>query len=396
MSKYALRAAHPLHAMADLIKLARGRLRLGQPSPFSIYDQHGTLLLKAGFRVNRQPTLDALQTHGWHYEHGDPVPTGARHAPPGSGTSVEQVGTFELVDLLKIRLQRAIDHFRNQRAEDFLKRIEGIALAVQEACTHDTDSALANLHLDDSTPYVVLHPLQAAILCEIVGQRLAVGDEARLMLVQAALTHDLALVDIQDELDQQYAPLVPEQRQRVHAHPEDSAALLRQLGVRDPRWLAAVRQHHERLDGSGYPAGVSGEALGTPARLLAIADTYSAMVHPRPYRKAAVSTAAMRELLMEQGGKTDRRLTELMIKELGVFPPGALVSLASGEIGMVKERQANSAHPVVYAFIAPDGMPLAVPLRRDTGRPEYRVQGLVPFANYKASVGLLRRLWNQE
>jgi hypothetical protein len=104
----------------------------------------------------------------------------------------------------------------------------------------------------------------------------------------------------------------------------------------------------------------------------------------------------MRELLMENGGKTDQRLSNLMIKELGVFPPGALVRLANGEIGMVKERQANTAHPIVYSFVRPDGMPMAVALRRDTQRSEYRVQGLVPFDDYRASVGLVRRLWRQE
>ena len=382
--------------MPEMIKLARGLLHLGEPIPFSVFDQSGNLLLKEGFRVNLQRTLDALLEQGWHYEPTEPPAARVRRESQRNRITTEQTGTFELLDILKTRLHRAIDNFRVRHDALFLHRIAGIALAVQEACTHDTDSALANLHLDITTPYVVLHPLQAAILCEIIGKKIGVGDDARQVLVQAALTHDLALLDIQEELDRQYTPLSADQWERVQSHPEETVAVLRELGVKDPVWLNAISQHHERLDGSGYPARTAGDALAVPSRILAIADIYSAMVRHRPYRRATVSTDAMRELLLEHGGKTDQRITQMMIKELGVFPPGTLVRLASGEIGMVKERAANTAHPVVYAFIRPDGMPVSIPVRRDTSRPEHRVQGMVPFDDYKAGLGLLRRLWNQD
>ena len=129
--------------------------------------------------------------------------------------------------------------------------------------------------------------------------------------------------------------------------------------------------------------------------MLAIADIYSAMVRDRPYRKAMVSGEAMRKLMLEQGQKTDSRLIHMMIKEIGVFPPGAIVRLANGEIAVVKKRTENSASPIVCAFIKPDGMPMLTPLQRDTANDKYRVEGIVPFSNYRGSVVVLRSLWNR-
>ena len=209
----------------------------------------------------------------------------------------------------------------------------------------------------------------------------------------AALTHDLGLIDIQDTLDKQAAPLTPSQKARIASHPAESVQILRELGVRDPAWLDAVQHHHERIDGSGYPDRLVGDALRPPARVLAVADTYSAMVRDRPYRKAMVSRAAMREMMVTQGKQIDQRLIQAMIKEIGVFPPGVLVKLANGEIAVVKEGLADRASPVVCAFIKPDGMPMLTLLRRETARPEYTIEGIVPFSQYRGSVSLIRGLW---
>jgi hypothetical protein len=109
-----------------------------------------------------------------------------------------------------------------------------------------------------------------------------------------------------------------------------------------------------------------------------------------------VSKTAMRELMIEQGNKTDQRLIQVMIKEIGVFPPGAIVRLVNGEIAVVKERQENSAYPIVFSFVKTDGMPMLTPVRRDTAKAEFNVDGMVPFSQYKNCISLIRSLWREE
>lgn len=386
--------------MGTFLPVSRTDIELGQPLPYSVYDKTGMLLLRAGFTINLERHLNVLLEKGLYFS-----PEEAKAARAGGNSNRLLVGhgdltavsdaqnAFESLDMAKLRLQRLFDQTRKrQNLEDFLSRVESIALTVQEACTHDTDAALANLHLDYDHSYAVVHHMQAALLCELMGKTLNVKEDARLTLIKAALTHDLGLIDIQDTLDRQTGPLTLEQRERIDHHPEDSANQLQELGVADPVWLDVVRHHHERLDGSGYPDHIKAEAIGIPTRILAIADIYSAMVRDRPYRKAVVSKEVMRNLLLEQGSKTDTRLIQLMIKEIGVFPPGALVRLVNGEIGVVKQRQENSAFPIVYSFFR-NGMPMISPLRRDTVTPEFNVDGIVPFNNYRGCVALLRGLW---
>jgi HD-GYP domain-containing protein (c-di-GMP phosphodiesterase class II) len=386
----------------QFIPVGTNDLKLGEPLLCSVYDKGGVLLLKAGFAVNLQRHLDILIQNGAFLDPEELSRAKSANDPGPKPTGIGVVGrsrqdeqnTFEMIEVVKLRLQRLFEHYRaNTSRGEFISRIEDLGITVQEACTHDTDSVLACLHLDYETPYEVVHHLQAAILCEVIGKKLGVKDEARLTLVKAALTHDIGLIDLQDTLDRQSTPLTPQQKERIAAHPGDSAGVLRSLGVTDPGWLDPVLHHHERIDGSGYPDQLAADAIRIPVRVLAVADIYSAMIRDRPYRKAMVSRAAMRELMVEQGSKTDQRLIQIMIKEVGVFPPGVIVRLVNGEIAVVKQRQEDSTHPIVFSFVKASGMPMLTPVRRDTAKADFNVDGIVPFSQYRNCISLIRSLW---
>jgi HD-GYP domain-containing protein (c-di-GMP phosphodiesterase class II) len=389
---------------SQLITVGKGDLKLGEPLPYSVYDKGGTLLLKKGFTINLERHFDILIQNGAYLDEGE-VASARAASPAGEPLRASSVSlaprrqdeqnSFEMLDLVKVRLQRLFEHYKAGRMHDeFIGKIEEIGITVLEACTHDTDSVLACLHLDYDIPYEVVHHLQAAVLCELIGKKLGVKDDARLTLIKAALTHDIGLIDLQDTLDRQVAPLTADQKARIESHPRDSAEVLQRLGVTDPGWLGPVRHHHERIDGSGYPDHLTGDAIKIPVRVLALADIYSAMIRDRPYRKAMVSKGAMRELMLEQGSKTDQRLIQVMIKELGVFPPGAIVRLVNKEIAVVKERQENSAYPIVYSFVKADGMPMLTPIRRETVKADFNVDGIVPFSQYRGCISLIRSLWS--
>lgn len=376
--------------MAGFNKVRQVDIALGKPLSHSVYDKDGMLLLKAGCTINLRRQLDFLLESGLFMKSNDEsAPQYVAQQPVVS----EAQNAFETLDRLKIQLKNIFGHFKSGKAhENFIRSIMGISLQMQEACTHDTDAALANLHLDYETPYIVVHSLQAAMICELVGKKLDVPESKRLTSINAALTQSIGLLDIHDALDRQ-SQLTTEQRARIAAHPIDGVALLRELGVNDSSWLDAVQQHHERIDGSGYPHKLTGDNIEIPARLLAVADTYSAMVRERPYRKAMLSKEAMRSLLVERGEKIDQRLVEMMIKVLGIFPPGAIVKLANGEVGVVKKRQENSTYPIVFSFVSPDGMPRLSPVQRDTGNKEFGIEGIVNFSTYKNCIAVIRGLW---
>lgn len=380
--------------IASLQPVPRADIQLGVPIPYSVYDRGGVLLLKAGFKIHLERHLEILWQNGLYCDETQGFV--ARRGPVRDVPSAveESRGSFALIDLVKSRLRRFFERFRAGRArEHFVERIEALGVTVQEACAHDADAVLANLNLDLESDYEVVHHVLAAVLCELIGKKLGVAEGSRTSLVLAALTHDIGLLDIQETLERQAAPLNAAQQAAVDAHPCESARLLRELGVRDAVWLDAVEHHHERIDGSGYPRRVKGNALAAPARVLAVADAFSAMVRDRPYRKAMVSRVAMRELMVEEGNRIDQRLTKAMIKEIGIFPPGVAVRLVSSEIAVIGRRGADAATPQAFAFVRPDGMPMLSLLPRDTARPEFAIEGIVPFSRYRGSQALIRSLW---
>lgn len=377
--------------MANYLKIAEGDIEVGVPLQTPVYDKKGTLLIKAGGTIETEHHLRMLLEKEVFFSVDEDA---SAKDTAQADSNEENPNVFVMLDTTKVRLKRLFDLLRAGKAhEDFLDRVKDAAITVQRACAQDADAALANLHLENDFPYSVLHHLQAAILCEITAKKLGVKDEARRKLVKAALTHDIDLLDIQHVLDRQTIPLSDNHQERIRNHPKSTAQKLRYLGVNEKTWLDAVEHHHERLDGSGYGDRLAGNEISIPTRILAIADIYSAMIRNRANRKAILSKEALRKLMMEHGGKIDNRLTQVMIKEIGVFPPGIIVQLANMEIAVVKNRHASGVNPIVYSFIDEAGKSVLQPYQRDTATPDYKIRSIVPFSSYQASFPVIRSLW---
>jgi len=378
--------------MANLVKVPPSLIRLDEPIPYSIYDDKGTLLLMAGFTIQKQSHLDFLLEKGFYYDRRtNPLRPKVRPL-----IKLEEHDSFDMLDQLKLRLTRLLHNLSRRRGgEYFVAQVEDIALTLMGACAHSNNPALACLHLDFHSSYGIVHHLKTAVLCELIGKKLGIGDAARKTLVQAALTHDLGLIDIQDILDRQTQPMTAQQVERIRSHPADSCRLLEQNGVRDPTWLDTVLHHHERIDGSGYPNQLAEDAIKLPARVLAVADVYSAMIRARPHRKAWRSQDAMRTIMLEEDTKIDWRIVQAMIKAVGMFPPGAIVKLVTGKIGVVKEPTQHIACPIVYSFMRPDGTPMLTPIYRDTSDSQHSVCDIVLFLEYRRYIPLIRGLWRR-
>ena len=151
-------------------------------------------------------------------------------------------------------------------------------------------------------------------------------------------------------------------------------------GVRDEDWLCAVEQHHERPDGNGYPLGRSD--IDEKARLLRLADSYCAKLSPRATRPALTPDRAGRELFLREATNP---MAHALIKELGLYPPGCYVRLASGETGIVLRRGPTMLTPVVAAVTWRTGEPRRELLRRDTSVPGFKVLHAVAAQSLRAS-----------
>jgi HD-GYP domain-containing protein (c-di-GMP phosphodiesterase class II) len=185
--------------------------------------------------------------------------------------------------------------------------------------------------------------------------------------VLAALVHDVGMLAVPVDVLAQPGPLADEEKRIVERHPHAAAQSLAALFADVVGLTESVAGHHERLDGSGYPAGLTGMAIAPGARLLAVADVYAALAAPRPYRPAADPRTALTDTLMEaERGSLDRAAAERLLL-LAFYPVGTVVELSDGSVARVvavhppRADVHAPARPVVQRLVDARGAILPFP-----------------------------------
>lgn len=322
----------PIDELRDLI-------RLGEPLPFRLLDASERLLLGAGQVVASERQFEQLHERGAWAER-DRVQAARAAAAPEPPRVPTLFDRWEaLVWDLDALLQRL--------AQAGAGGSDVVALAARTRTLLDRDPDVAlflAVRQDDRrfALYALTHAVHTATIVSLAARQLG-WDAARVQsLACAALTMNAAVQRLQGQLAEQHDPPTLRQREAIAQHPAASAQLLRAAGVDDEHWLAAVEQHHEQPGGGGYPKG-----LATPdetAQLLRLADMLMAKLTPRAHRAALEPRLAMRDVYLAD---PDKRLAAALVRVLGVHPPGSIVQLASGEVGVVIRRAADGRGPWV-------------------------------------------------
>ncbi len=350
-------------------------ISVGEALPWPLYDLEGRLLLEAGEIIRSRRQMDALVRRGIR---GDPPKTETPSVvvtPRPKGQEIEDdASPFERLDGVVRRL-RGVFRFVIEGREEGGERLLSVVKDLRDLFKFNPDAMIGAVHLSHEYDYTLCHPIHCAILCEMMGHVLSYEDSRINSLVGAALTQNLGMLKLQETLQDQAAPLSDAQRQEIRVHPALGVQILRKAKVEDPRWLAAVAQHHERFDGKGYPKGVAGNKLLQESQILGLSDRYSAMISGRSYRDGRQAKAALRDIFLGQSKEFVAEITQRFIREIGVYPPGSFVKLANGEGGIVIKRGRGPLEPIVSAYLGPRGQRYVRPFRRVTSNAEYKVEG---------------------
>lgn len=199
--------------------------------------------------------------------------------------------------------------------------------------------------LETQDRYTIGHSRRVARNAALVASGMGLSDEEVATVRAAATVHDIGKLDVPREILNKPGKLTPEEFEVVKHHAADGAALVACLG--DPELTTIVRHHHERLDGTGYPDGLSGDEIPIGARILAVADTFDAIVSPRPYRAAATHKRAIDVLHRESGTHFDPDVVKAFLnrysgrRALALW--AALAALATRALGGQRAGRASSA-----------------------------------------------------
>lgn len=375
----------------ELVQLPPHSLRVGQVLSFSLRDAAGHLLFAAGHALPDTPQVRDLLARGpYVFAHETREYQRALAHKLDTmmlqGASMSELAKakpdFRPTEPVRLPARTTPAHsaaiwadlqwhaqqvLRDPTRPDFLVRLTQLLDTTLARLDQQPDASLALLIHDagqEPLDYSARHALLSFALCELTTRQLGWGEGRRRALGLAALTMNLGITRQQDEHALRADPLSAEQREELAGHGDRAAAQLLAAGVEDEVWLAAVRLHHDA--GPGPLIGRSdGELM---ARLLRRVDIYGARISPRRNRRALSAAQAARAVYLDESQQPDEAGAAL-IKAIGLYPPGSLVRLASGEEGMVLKRGHSANEPMVASLVGRSGTPLTAPVLRDTRLP---------------------------
>jgi hypothetical protein len=339
--------------------------RIGEIAPCDFFDGNGSLLLRKGALIsenlqkqlgNRRLLCDAAQATT--ILTGNPL------------QALADAGKVLLT------LDAAVRMGSNFDAEACRK----LAESIHNAWQLDPDACIGFMRTANPGSSSVCQTILAALFVAELGKAHAFTRDELVELIGAALTMNMGSMALHDEMATFTGSLPGSLRRRLKEHPLRAAKILRNVGMPDV-WSRAVEQHHENLNGSGYPGGLVKGSICLEARMLRLVDIFTARLRQREGRgprhwniTQARDLGVLTEHVFDADlGMLDLSLARLLMSRLGLFPPGSIVRLSNGEMAIVSRRSYDivrdailSPHEVL-SFLDADGQLCETPRTRRIG-----------------------------
>lgn len=273
--------------------------------------------------------------------------------------AMETIEKFSKPDPAKISLSESVKErvsqgmqymFNNPREKSCISVASSISNELMKAIM-DNDALAVDIGvLKVSDEYTFKHSVDVASMAMIIAKRNNMSDKDVYQIGVSGLLHDLGKCDIPNEVLNKPGRLTDEEFGIIKKHPVYGYNILKDKKDIPNEVLLGVLQHHEKIDGSGYPMGVKMDKMGIYAQILAVADIYDALVTERPYKKGFSPRDAV-EMIMSMTRELDVKAIRLLLNSVILYPVGSEVLLSNGEKGKVVENSLDyPTRPTVVGF----------------------------------------------
>lgn len=380
--------------MSTAVSINLNQLILGRELHFPIYDAHGVLLIAAGSAVTSElkQRLVARGVQTVIVDEADVSQLTLGHDSEETtafvGESDEELdkrlddfirsGSFNVANTGPSLRKKVVQHGRKsydsdrrqhllQQQKEISESVEKLMQLVQrsedvdggglndvaeifiENLTADISQTLSVGFLGDSDSNLAQHSISVAVLGMAIGIEMGLDAGNVRLIGITGLVQDLGMAEVPEEITEAHRPLTPNEFLEIQKHPIWTQNILERMGgIPRPVQLAAY-QCHERPDGSGYPRGRDRTNIHLFARIIHVADSYTAMTSPRPYRPPMMAYAAMENLLRQsQRWQADPMVVRSLLHVLSLFPIGSYVTLTDGSAARVIRSNATKfTQPIV-------------------------------------------------
>ena len=245
---------------------------------------------------------------------------------------VEDPTKVEMSETVKARVNEGIQYlFKNTNADNFSGAAMQVSKDLTEAIMTNSAVAIDINTLKVSDEYTFKHSVDVAMISMIIGKRHGLSrDEIREIGV-AGLLHDMGKSKIPTEILNKPGKLTDEEFALMKRHPYDGYQILKDRGGFSNAVLLGVLQHHEKINASGYPMGISKDQIHLFGRLIAVADIFDALVTKRPYKDAFPMREAV-EMIMSMTGELDISCINSFLGSVICYPVDSVVELSNGQL----------------------------------------------------------------
>jgi hypothetical protein len=251
--------------------------------------------------------------------------------------------------------------------QEFPKRVAQYDRWMQDLLKRDPDVGLYLLfQLATNSPvgYSASHALVCGVLCHLLAVELQFTPPERDSLVHAAMTMNIAMTTLQDQLATQAGRPSPAQLEAIKWHTTKGSLMLANLGITDTSWLDVVTLHHDEKTGSGETADAQSNLR--LAGVLRTVDRYAALISPRQSRTGRSTVDSLRSLT-SQAGHIDQA-AQALTRVVGLYPPGTYVCMDDNAVAVVMRRSGVPNQPHVAVVIDESGEMVPIPMLHRTSR----------------------------
>jgi len=220
-------------------------------------------------------------------------------------------------------------------------KIESIVKTVIDQISNKTDHVVNMLDLKSFDDYTFQHSIDVCILAAVIGRSLGLSSHLLNNLALSAVYHDIGKMFINPNIINKRQSLTESEEGEIVLHPDKGMEYVKKLGLQRNDVLSGIIQHHERMDGAGYPNSIPGEKISLFARVIALSDVFSAITAKRPYEEAILPSEAIEYIMANAGLQFDFDLTKKFVANISAYPVGLTVRLSNGMTGIVAENFAG-------------------------------------------------------
>lgn len=268
-----------------------------------------------------------------------------------------------------------------------------------QSIMNSPDALMWLTQLKNKDEYTSQHSMNVCVFSISLGRQIGLPDDSLEELGLCGMMHDIGKMKIPLEVLNKPGRLTPKELTIMQSHPTVGWKLLVKSDGMPGSVIDAAYGHHEAIDGSGYPRGLSGNRISPYTKIVAIADTYDAISSDRIYRKGKTHLEAISIMTKISGTQLDGPLVIKFIESLGIYPPGNIIEMTNGEVAIVIEtNNAKKLKPKITMLLDENKKPVKprlVDLSKmgiDLTGKSYAIKRIVRVEEYNIDLELLHKM----